>query len=236
MQNVPGSENVHAAIEDTSTLEAEVRSRMTQGENIEQEVRDLTIKALSRQGHDQDSLRHVMGAVLKGVREGAQQKLQSSSIQAQTTLSPVRDAVAGLDSALAQLAAASKLTLEEAAGRAQTFSKEELTRLRANLESIENLFFETLQESASAAQDLVEVTMRDIILHAKRNGTAVGSQLKDALEALNHQLKATTYSQFAAGIHLTQAITDTLRQAAANVLAEVAERVKPSDKSGGHHG
>lgn len=236
MQNVPGSENVHAAIEDTSTLEAEVRSRMTQGENIEQEVRDLTIKALSRQGHDQDSLRHVMGAVLKGVREGAQQKLQSSSIQAQTTLSPVRDAVAGLDSALAQLAAASKLTLEEAAGRAQTFSKEELTRLRANLESIENLFFETLQESASAAQDLVEVTMRDIILHAKRNGTAVGSQLKDALEALNHQLKATTYSQFEAGIHLTQAITDTLRQAAANVLAEVAERVKPSDKSGGHHG
>jgi uncharacterized protein YicC (UPF0701 family) len=236
MQNVPGSENVHAASEDTSALEAEVRSRMRQGENIEQEVRDLTVKALSRQGHDQDSLRHVMGAVLKGVREGAQQKLQSSSIQAQTALSPVRDAVAGLDSALAQLAAASKLTLEEAGGRAQTFSKEELTRLRANLESIENLFFETLQESASAAQDLVEVTLRDIILHAKRNGTAVGSQLKDTLEALNHQLKSTTHSQLEAGIHLTQAITDTLRQAAANVLIEVAERVKPGDKPGGHHG
>mgnify|MGYP001057099418 FL=1 len=236
MQNVPGSENVHAATEDTSALEAEVRSRMTQGENIEQEVRDLTVKALSRQGHDQDSLRHVMGAVLKGVREGAQQQLQSSSTQAQTALSPVRDAVAGLDSALAQLAAASKLTLEEAAGRAQTFSKEELTRLRANLESIENLFFETLQESASAAQDLVEVTLRDIILHAKRNGTAVGAQLKDTLGALNHQLKSTTHSQFEAGIHLTQAITDTMRQAAANVLTEVAERIKPGDKPGGHQG
>ena len=236
MQNVPGSENARAATEDTSALEAEVRSRMTQGENVEQEVRDLTVKALSRQGHDQDSLRHVMGAVLKGVREGAQQKLQSSSIQAQTVLSPVRDAVAGLDSALAQLAEASKLTLDEAASRAQTFSKEELTRLRANLESIESLFFETLQESASAAQDVVEVTLRDIILHAKRNGTAVGSQLKEALEALNHQLKSTTYSQFEAGIHLTQAITDTLRQAAANVLTEVAERVKPSDKSRGYHG
>lgn len=236
MQNVPGSENARAATEDTSALEAEVRSRMTQGENVGQEVRDLTVKALSRQGHDQDSLRHVMGAVLKGVREGAQQKLQSSSIQAQTALSPVRDAVAGLDSALAQLAEASKLTLDEAASRAQTFSKEELTRLRANLESIESLFFETLQESASAAQDVVEVTLRDIILHAKRNGTAVGSQLKEALEALNHQLKSTTYSQFEAGIHLTQAITDTLRQAAANVLTEVAERVKPSDKSRGYHG
>ena len=61
MQNVPGSENVHAATEDTSALEAEVHSRMTQGENVEQEVRDLTVKALSRQGHEQDSLRHVMG-------------------------------------------------------------------------------------------------------------------------------------------------------------------------------
>ena len=236
MQNVPGNENVHATIGDTSALEAEVRNRMAQGDNVEQEVRDLTVKALSRQGHDQDSLRHVMAAVMKGVREGAQQKLQSSSIQAQTTLPPVRDAVAGLDSALAQLAEASKLTLEEAASRAQRFSKEELTRLRANLESIEDLFFETLQESASAAQDLVEVTLRDIILHAKRNGTVVGSQLKDALEALNRQLISTTYSQLEAGVHLTQAITDTLRQAAANVLTEVAERVKPSDKPRGYHG
>ena len=46
------------------------------------------------------------------------------------SLEPIRDAVAGLDAALAQLAEASKLALEEAAGRAQKFSNEELTRAR----------------------------------------------------------------------------------------------------------
>ena len=51
----------------------------------------------------------------------------------QTALTPIRDAVAGLDAALAQFAEASKLALEEAAGRAQKFPNEELTRARGEL-------------------------------------------------------------------------------------------------------
>ena len=244
MENVTGNEDVHGSTEgaavDASTLEAEVRTTIEQGNNVQQEVRDLTVKALSRREHDRESLRHVMTAVMKGVREGAQQKLRLSSEHApththtQTALTPVRDAVAGLDAALAQFAEASKLALEEAAGRAQQFSKEELTRLRTDLESVENLFLEAVQESASAAQDLVEHTLRDLLIHAKRNGTVVGSQLKDTLETLNNQMLSTGYNQLETGIRLTRAITDQMRQIAAGVLTEIAERVKPRDKPKGY--
>lgn len=240
MENVTGSEGIHTTTEgaavDTSALEAEVRTTIAQGSNVQQEVRDLTVKALSRHDHDRESLRHVMTAVMKGVREGAQQKLQVSAAHMHTPFVPVRDAVAGLDDALAQFAEASKLALEEAAGRARQFSSEELTRLRTDLESVENLFLETVQESASAAQDLVEHTLRDLLVHAKRNGTAVGSQLKDTLETLNNQMLSTGYNQVETGIRLARAITDQMRRIAAGVLADIAERVKPDNKPKGYQG
>jgi hypothetical protein len=232
MQNVTdvtGGEASPDTISDTSALEAKVRNSIAQGNNVREEVRDFTVKALSREDQDQKSLRKVVTAVMKGVSEGAQQKLQQTPAQTQTVLEPIRDAVAGLDAALAELAEASKLALEEAAGRAQKFSNEELTRARAELESVEGLFLDIVQTSASAAQELVKETLGDLINHAKRNGTAVGSQVKDTLMVFNQQITSVGQNQLEAGIELTHAITNLMREATAGVLAEIAERVKPDD-------
>jgi hypothetical protein len=229
MQNVTGGEASPDTISDTSALEAKVRNSIAQGNNVREEVRDFTVKALSREDQDQKSLRKVVTAVMKGVSEGAQQKLQQTPAQTQTVLEPIRDAVAGLDAALAQLAEASKLALEEAAGRAQKFSNEELTRARAELASVEGLFLDIVQTSASAAQELVKETLGDLINHAKRNGTAVGSQVKDTLMVFNQQITSVGQNQLEAGIELTHAITNLMREATAGVLAEIAERVKPDD-------
>jgi hypothetical protein len=231
MQNVTDGEASPGAISDTSALEARVRNSVVHGNNVREEVRDFTVKALSKPNQDQKSLRKVVTAVMKGVSEGAQQKLQQTPVQTQTILEPVRDAVAGLDVALAQLAEASKLALEEAAGRAQKFSNEELAHARAELESVESLFLDIVQASASAAQELVKETLADLISHAKRNGTAVGSQVKDTLVVFNQQMTSVGQSQLEAGKELTHAITDLMREATAGVLAEIAERVKPDDIS-----
>lgn len=229
MQNVTGGEAFPGTTSDTSALEAKVRNSIAQGNNVREEVRDLTVKALSTQDQDQKSLRKVVTAVMKGVSEGAQQKLQQTPAQTQTVLEPVRDAVAGLDAALAQLAEASKLALEEAAGRAQKFSNEELAHARTELESVESLFLDIVQTSATAAQELVKETLGDLISHAKRNGTAVGSQVKDTLVVFNQQMTSVGKNQLDAGIELTHAITNLMREAAAGVLAGIAERVKPDD-------
>jgi hypothetical protein len=231
MQNKTSGGVAHDANADLSALEAEVRSTIAQGDNVQQAVQDLTVKALSTQNRDLESLRRIMTAVMQGVREGAQQKLQHTSAQTQTTLTPIRDAVAGLDAALAHFAEASKLALEEATGRAQKFSNEELTRVRAELESVENLFLEIVQASASTAQKVVSETLHDLVAHAERNGTAVGSQLKDTLAAFNHEITSAGQTRFEAGMQLTHAITDLMRQVTAGVLTGIAERVKPDDKA-----
>lgn len=207
-----------------------MRNSIAKGNNIRHEVRDLTVKALSAQDQDSESLRHVVTAVMKGVNEGTQKKLQQTPAQAQTVLAPIRDAVSGLDAALAQFAQASKLALQEAAGREQRFSNEELASARTELESVETLFLDIVQGSASAAEDLVKKTLRDLVTHAKRNGTAVGSQVKDTLATFNHQIASVGQTQLEAGVELTHAITNLMREAAAGVFAEIAERVKPEDK------
>ena len=233
MQSATGSDG-GGTVTDTSVLEAEVRNTVAQGSNVQKDVHDLTVKALSRQHRDHESLRDVIRAVLKGVREGAEHRLQQTPVQGQTVLKPIRDAVAGLDGALAQFAEASKLALEEAAGRAQKFSNDELVRVRKDLEGVENLFLETLQSSASTAHKVVSETLHDLATHARRNGTAVGSQLKDTLEAFNQQVASLGYDQLEAGIELTHAITSIMREAAADALNSIADRVKPDHKPKGN--
>lgn len=228
MQNETGK-NVDNT-NDMAALEAEVRSAVAQGSDVQEAVRHLTLKALSAQIHDLASLRRIMTAVIQGAREGAQQKLQQTTAQTQVTKTQITDAIAGLDAALAQLAEASKLAVEEAAGRAQKFSQEELAHARADLESLETLFLETLQASASAAKDLVTDTLHDLVTHAKRNGTAVGTQLKDTLTTFSQQMTAAGHSQLEAGVKLTHATADLMRKIAAGVLSGLAERVKPGDK------
>lgn len=234
MQSATGGDGGGGTVTDTSALEAEVRNTVAQGSNVQKDVHDLTVKALSRHHRDHESLRDVIRAVLKGVREGAEHKLQQTPVQVQTVFKPIRDAVAGLDGALAQFAEASKLALEEAAGRAQKFSNDELVRVRKDLEGVENLFLETLQSSASTAHKVVSETLHDLATHARRNGTAVGSQLKDTLEAFNQHVASLGHDQLEAGIELTHAITSIMREAAADALNSIAERVKPDHKPKGN--
>jgi uncharacterized protein YicC (UPF0701 family) len=230
MQSSTGGEGGVGTTTDVSVLEADVRNAVAQGSNVQKDVHDLTIRALRKQHRDHESLRHVISAVLRGAREGAEQKLQQTPVQAQMVLKSIRAAVAGLDTALAQLAEASKLALEEAAGRAQKFSNEELMRVRKDLESVESLFLEILQSSASTAQKAVSETLHDLALHAKRNGTAVGAQLKDTLKAFNQQITSVGHQQLEAGIELTHAITNLMREVAADALSSIAGHVKPDNK------
>lgn len=231
MPSPTSNEAAENATMDASSLEAEVRSTVAQGDDVQQTVHDLTVKALSTQKHDPQSLRQLMSAIMEGVRSGAQQRLEHTAAPPRAVLTSISDALAGLDSALARLAEASKLALEEASGRAQKFSDEELTRVRSELESVESLFLETVRTSAAAAQTMVSEVLHDFIAHAKRNGTAVGSQMKDTLTAFNNQMMSTGKTRLEAGMQLTHAIADLMRQVAAGVLGGIAERIKPEEKS-----
>jgi len=209
------------------TLEADVKNAIEQGHDVQEQVRQLTLRRISARSLDIEPLRQIAASVLRGARAAVQKELNLSAAQTGTARTQLKQAVAGLDGALAQVASATRLAVEEAAGRAQKFSGEDLARARADLESLEAMLLETLQTSASSAKDAAGEILHDLTAHTRTQGSAVGAQIKDTLAVITHQLGAAGRTQAVAGLHLAHATSDLLRQIAAGVLTGVAEHVKP---------
>ena len=227
MRNETGESSKSASPRDAKELEADVRRAVEQGEDIQENVRRLTLMALGAEPLDLEAMRRTMSAVVHGARDGIQQQMHQTATQAQEARTKIAQAVAGLDSALAQFAEASKLAVEEAAGQARKFSDKELTRTRDDLQSLEALFLDTLHGSASAAKGQAGDALRDLAHHLKQNGTAVGGQIKDAVETIGRQMTRAGLVPLEAGIQLARASSDLLRKIAAGVLTAAADRVKP---------
>lgn len=224
MQNEAGN--------DISTLEVEVCNAVEQGNDVQEMVRQLTLRKISARSIDIASLRQIASAVLRGARAGAQKKLRQSAAQTDIARTSLKQAVTGLDVAFAQLAEAAKLAVEEAASRAQRFSNEDLARARMDLESMEMMFMETLQSSALGAKDAAGDILHDLAAHTRTHGSALGAQLKETLAVIARQIAVAGHAQVGAGLHFAQATSDLLRQIAAGVLTGVADHVKPGHKGG----
>lgn len=212
---------------DTSTLEAEVRDTVEQGNDVQEKVRQLTLRVISSRSLDIQSVRQTADAVLRGAQAGVQKELQHSSAQTHIARDHLKQAVTGLDVALAQFAEAAKLAVEEAAGRAQKYSSDDLKRARADLASLETMFVETLQNSASAARNTAGEILHDLAAHTRTHGSAVGTQLKETLSVFAHHIGAAGRAQVGVGLHLAKNTSDLVRQIAAGVLTGLADHIKP---------
>lgn len=211
-------------ITDIDNLAADVREALASGEHVQETVHRLTLKAMHARHVDPDSLRRIIAAVVQGVHDGASQQLMHTANQAQAAKAQITAAIAGLDTALAGFAQASKLAIEEAAGQARKYSDTELSRTRSDLEGLENLFLDTLHHTASTAQGLIADILHDLGKHARNNGTAVGSQLKETLATLAQQVAAVGHAQLESGVTLAQKTAEFVGKFASGVLSGIKDR------------
>lgn len=212
---------------DTNSLEIAVRDAVAEGSDVQEKVRQLTLRVISARSLDIESVRQTASAVLRGAQAGVQKELQQSSAQTHLAGDSLKQAVSGLDIALAQFAEAAKLAVEEASGRAKKYSSEDLKRARSDLESLEAMFVETLQSSASATKSAAADILHDLAAHARNNGSAVGRQMKETLSVFTHHIGAAGRAQVDATLHLAGNTSNFMRQIAAGVLTGLADRIQP---------
>ncbi len=225
-ENTTQPENKPESRNDIETLEAEVREAVANGVHIQETVHRLTLKAMNAQHIDIESLRRIITAVMQGIHDGSQQRLQQVANQTKAAKSQITEAVGGLDSALARFAEASKLAIEEAADQAKKFSDTELKRTRSDLESLESLFLETLHHTATTAQGVIADILLDLSHHAKNTGTTVGSQLKETLATFTQQIASVGHAQLETGISLAQKTADLVNKIAEGVLSGIKDQSK----------
>ena len=202
--------------------EKAARAAVEDGININEAVRDITLEALSDGHLDSQKIREVIRAVLQGVSLGAKGK-DDRAEQA------LREAMAGVDEALAKSAEASKLAIEEAAGRIKEFGSQDLKQGLDDLRALEEMFLDTVKNIARASDGTAGELLNDMEQHARNTGTAVGTTAKTVVEKLSGELEKNVRENVTAGTDTAMKVGNQLSQAAAGFLEGIAERLKKSD-------
>ncbi|MEA1890558.1 MAG: DUF6781 family protein [Pseudomonadota bacterium] len=214
---------VESNLRNNEKLQDEIKGAVDTGHDIEETVRRITLKALTEGELDTKSVRQVASTVVKGARLGA----ASHGSEARDILVK---AISGLDEALSKAAEASKLALEEAAGRGEEFSSHDLKRALDDMQGLEELFLEALRDAAKGGKDRVSVILHDLAEHAQRSGTAVGAQLKDGLTELVDQVTDAGKDRLESGGESAKTTASLLARLASGLLEGIADSLHPSDE------
>jgi hypothetical protein len=91
------------------------------------------------------------------------------------------------------------------------------------------MFMETLQNSASAAKNAAGEILSNLAAHTRTYGSAVGTQMKETLGVIAHQIDSAGRAQVGAGLHLAKNTADLLRKIAAGVLSGMVDHVQPGN-------
>ncbi|MDD2658968.1 MAG: hypothetical protein PHY54_04695 [Methylococcales bacterium] len=154
-----------------------VRTAVKSGTDVHQQVKAITLKALTERQLDIENIKSVTEEVSKGINEGM-------ATQGEHAREVFKQAATALDDALAIATEASKLAIEEAASRVNEYSEHELNDAIKDLRDMEGSFLDSLEKIAKGGNQVVADIASDFIAHAGQSGTAVGKQTLIALEAL----------------------------------------------------
>jgi hypothetical protein len=192
-----------------------VRTAVKSGTDVHQQIKAITLKALTSRQLDIENIKSVTEAVSNGINEGM-------ANQGEHAKEVFMQAATALDDALAIAAEASKLAIEEAASRVNEYSEHDLNDAIKELQDMEGSFLDTLAKVAKGSNQVVADIVNDFITHTTQSGTAVGKQSLIALEALKDmpQISKTII------VSSTVATASTLAQIGSGILLGIAESLQ----------
>jgi hypothetical protein len=210
--------------ENLSDEAKEARAAVEHGENIHDAMRDITLAALKRVRLDAKEMRRVVRSVMQGASLG----VADTGERSRAALS---EALAGIDDALAKSAEATKLAIEEAAGRLRDYGKRDLERSFDDLRAMENMFLDTIKDVAEGSAGVAKEILHDLWQHARASGTTAGATVTDAIATLEQKFGRTLREVAAAGTDAALAASANLAEAASGFLAGISEALAAQAKN-----
>lgn len=197
------------------------RDSVLRGNDIHKEVRQIVVDALKDGQMEPKHIKQVLQAVVNGAFEGATKNEPAAKGILQQT-------VAGIDDALSQVAQASSLAIEEAAGNVEEFTEHDLKRALTDLNDLEKLFFDTLSEVAKGGKDLTSNTINNIIDHLQQSSTSVGRTVSETSSHLGDFLSSKGKNIQLADVAKTTGAS--VARIASGLLAGIADSLSPEEK------
>ncbi|WP_432745523.1 DUF6781 family protein [Methylobacter sp. G7] len=204
-------------IDQQRDVKGAVRAAVKSGTDVHQQIKEITLKALTARQLDMENIKSVTETVINGINEG----MTSHGDHGKEVF---MQAATALDDALAIAAEASALAIEEAAAKVAEYSEHDFNDAIKDLQDREGVFLDTLEKVAKGSNQVIADIVNDFIAHSRQSGTAVGEQTLIALEALKDLPRISKDII----ISSTVATTSTLAQIASGILLGIAESLQPS--------
>lgn len=225
MSNENSSEEIPEASKDSTSrtgrdVRGQIRIAVTEGQEIRNEVRAIVTRALSEGKLDRADIRNTLEEAVNGALEAAPE----------TTRPPVdafKETAHGIEDALATLAEASKLTLEEAQSRVDVFSERDLRRAVEDLRALEVMFAETVADLAKSGTATFRTMLHDFAIHTERTGSDTHASIRAAREAFERALAHSGPPSVPDMARAARSGASTFAAVTSGVLAGLADALAP---------
>lgn len=187
--------------------------------DLHDRVRDLTARVLHERRMTLNDIRELVVAVSSGVGSGL-------AARGGEMKDGLKQAMTGLDEAVAGAAQAASYTLREAVTQGKEFKDTELKASLEQLRDLETQIVEALKQTASQSGGKLKEELGDLIDHLKISGTRTGEETHQALRQLASGVKAGVQSGRAGLSESASTATGRLSQVASGILDALSDSLK----------
>jgi hypothetical protein len=159
-------------------IQKEVQACVASGKQIRERVAALVAQAVLKAQEQADGARKLVAAVTDGALEGVAKEVRERKAER------LMQVVEGVGDGLEAAASAARLTLSEAAGRGQQFAREDLKRMRYQLDLVQNMIAILASETGKRWSEELSAQYHEIKAHCQRTSERVKPSFEAALKAL----------------------------------------------------
>jgi hypothetical protein len=207
-------------------LTSDARDAASSDAGLRERIRGLVMRALVDRQADPRAIKAVMRSALAGVDGGL-------SLRGEQAGEALREAVKGVDEAVARSVYAMRLALDEAWGQGRDFAEGDARETLSSLQDLEDDLLLTLKHAADDTKGWMKGEFTDLAAHLKRTGTDTGAQVRDVVERLNSRLVTAAKGSGADAMVAAHATRARLSEVASGILRGLADaldaRSAPTD-------
>ncbi|MEO8153149.1 MAG: DUF6781 family protein [Rhizobacter sp.] len=193
-----------------------------QGEALRKAVSAATLKAL--QGREM-TVKNIQG-VLKSVTQAASAGAANSSLPAVDVEAMLGKALAGMDAALLKAVDAQRTALEQFVEQGVGAQEKHLKGALANLEKMEDMFFDTVTKAAQSTGDQLQGPWSQVLEGMQLKGSASGTQATATVEQLMAAAQQASREGRAAGAKAAEALMKGYATLVSGVLIGMSEALR----------
>jgi len=222
---------VKSGIDQDAMIRMFAEASAKQGDSLRQAVSSATLKALQSREMTLSNIRKVVQSMAGAASMGVAQN-PAGAVDGEALLGK---ALAGIDAALLQAVEANRKALEQFVGNGMALSEKPLKAALANIEKMEDMFFEGVAKASQGAGPM-QAVWEQALGALKMKGTDTGAQASRTVSDLLGQAQTFLRDGRATGMRAAQAMMDSYAAMVSGVLLGMSEGLQSGGAKAGSQG